>query len=283
MEILPCIQLNMHKALQAAIELGHLLTSQPGIAFLQEPYTAYTKVVSIPKGLSLHVGTSDNGSPRAALLIPKRYQALSVEHLCTRDSAAACIRIQGRTVLLASVYMDSTLPVIQPWLENIIEFADSKNIPLVLGADSNCHSHLFGDDSNTRGEALELFLLTHSLEIQNIGTQPTFEVIRNGITYASCIDITITKDIDVYNWMVSQKFNGSDHHTIHFDLRVGSESSPMIRYWKETDWVLFGSMLEGGWDPPATMTIKKLDKQVKYLYSRINSALDISSPLCPVS
>ena len=124
---LPFLQLNMHKALQAAVELGHLLTNSPGVALLQEPYTAFGKVAMVPKGLSLHAFGGDV-APRAAVLVPRRLQALTVEHLCTRDSAVVSVCLQGRTVLAASVYMDSTLPVLQPWLEDIFSFAEHKDL-----------------------------------------------------------------------------------------------------------------------------------------------------------
>ena len=186
---LPCIQLNMHKALQSAVELGHLLALQPGIAFLQEPYTAFDRVVAVPKGLTRH-SYGGTEPPRASLFVPRHLQALTVGHLCTRDSAVVTFRLLGRTVLAASVYMDSTLPVLQPWLEELVEFADQKDLPLIVAADSNCHSFLFGDSSNARGEEFEIFLLQNGLEVQNRGTQPTFEVVRNGVTFASCIDVT---------------------------------------------------------------------------------------------
>ena len=279
---LPCIQLNMHKALQSAVELGRLMDVSPGLALLQEPYTAYSRVAMVPQGLTVHSYGGDD-PPRAAVLVPRRYQALTVKHLCTRDSAVVCLRIHGRTVLIASIYMDSTLSVIQPWPYDIIAFSDQKNIPLLIGADFNCHSYLFGNDSNTRGEEFELFLLTHGLDVQNRGTQPTFEIVRNGTVFSSCIDVTLTRDIEVRDWMVSQKFNGSDHHTIHFDLKISSEGGKLVRHWKETDWTTFTELLKGRWDLPDTMTPKKLDKQVQYLYSRINSALDVTSPMRPES
>ena len=117
-------------------------------------------------------------------------------------------------LLAASIYMDSTMPVLQPWLEEIFAFAEQRDLPLLVEADTNCHSVFYGDSTNARGEELEVFLLQHGIEVQNRGTQPTFEVIRNGVTYASCIDATFTRFVTVSDWMVSQKFNGSDHHTL---------------------------------------------------------------------
>ena len=132
------------------------------------------------------------------------------------------------------------------------------------------------------GDEFEIFLLTNSLEVQNLGTEPTFEVVRNGVTFSSCIDVTLTRHMQVRNWSVSQLFNGSDHHTIHFDLDVESSSPKLVHFWKETDWVKFTELLKDGWDLPATMTRKKLDKQLAYVYRRIDSALDKSSPLALV-
>ena len=174
------------------------MTLQPGIAFLQEPYTAYGRTASIPRGLSLHAFAGTD-PPRAAILAPRYLQALTVEHLCTKDSAAVTFRLHGRTVLAVSIYMDSTLPVLQQCLLDSVDFADRRDLPLLICVDTNCHSVLYGESTNARGEEFELFLLQNGLDVQNRGTQPTFEVVRAGVRLASCIDVTLTKRLDVQN------------------------------------------------------------------------------------
>jgi len=51
--------------------------------------------------------------------------------------------------------MDITKPVEQDFIKNILTYADNKNLEMILGVDTNCHSKLFGGSKNKRGLDLE--------------------------------------------------------------------------------------------------------------------------------
>ena len=59
--------------------------------------------------------------------------------------------------------------------------------------DSNAHSVLFGKESNSRGEELEDFIIRNSLMVENVGTEPMFEVARANGPIMSTIDVTLSR------------------------------------------------------------------------------------------
>ena len=64
--------------------------------------------------------------------------------------------------------------------DKIIKYATEKEVEMIIGADTNCHSILFGEDTNKRGRDLEEFVIENAIAIENVGTVPTFETIRAG-------------------------------------------------------------------------------------------------------
>ena len=110
-------------------------------------------------------------------------------------------------------------------------------IPLLIGMDSNSHSVLFGNESNKRGEVLEEFILEHGLLVENRGTEPMFATQRLGRHIATCIDVTLSRGLGdkVRDWRVVPDFNGSDHHSIRFQVELGvSGSEELVRNWKKS-------------------------------------------------
>ena len=57
-----------------------------------------------------------------------------------------------------SVYLDKKLKVFQPWLTAAMAFASHRGYAIITGTDSNCHSELYGQETNKRGEQLEDFI-----------------------------------------------------------------------------------------------------------------------------
>ena len=132
----------------------------------------------------------------------------------------------------------------------------------MIGADTNCHSNLFGEDTNKRGKDFEEFVIENALAIENIGTVPTFETIRAGKKMATCIDVTMTRDMDdkIYSWRVDQAYNGSDHNTITFEIKSEKQEDTKSRNWDKGDWLAFTHKLKFvDFYEPETMTEKKLD------------------------
>ena len=44
-------------------------------------------------------------------------------------------------------------------MSKVVSYAENKDVELILGVDTNCHSNLFGEDTNKRGSELEEFVL----------------------------------------------------------------------------------------------------------------------------
>ena len=145
-----------------------------------------------------------------------------------------------RQVLLASIYLDIKKPVAQTWLEDLVNMADKRRLPLILGIDSNAHSSLYGPDNNSRGDAFEDWITKHGLEIANEGNTPTYETRRGNQMIATHIDVTLTRDLhfDIQHWRVDQSYNASDHNTIRFEASPTKIDNEAFRPWASADWHL---------------------------------------------
>ena len=255
--------------------MNGLLSDGPMIGIFQEPYTVQNKVVLRPQGYTVIPEATCEGVPRAALFIPNSLQVVSLGHLNTPDCAVAQLKWESSEILLASVYLDENDPLPPPWLISIVEYAEARNMSIIIGMDSNAHSSLYSlAISDQRGSDLEDFILTHDLDIANIAHVPTFQTVRA----QSVIDITLTKDIYIHDWHVDTEYNASDHNTIVFSIEVEPVQPRETRCWDKAKWLSFTSDLNVNFSPPERMTRKKLDKEVEKMYRDINSALDRACP-----
>ena len=113
--------------------------------------------------------------------------------------------------------MDITwVRVISDALQKVMRYVEDKRLGILLAADTNCHSTLFGPSTNKRGEQLELFIAKYKLQVENNSHIPTYES-RGAET---CIDITLTArlGVSVMDWEVERGYNGSDHNSITYKL-----------------------------------------------------------------
>ena len=130
--------------------------------------------------------------PRAAVYTLKTIKAWHVE-LSDRDLSATVVKINNCETLIFSVYLDSKLKVVQTWLATAMFFATNRGYAIIIEMDSNCHSELFGLDTNKRGEKLEDFIGQYNLRVRNQGKIPTFQASIG----SSIIDIKLTAGISV--------------------------------------------------------------------------------------
>ena len=91
--------------------------------------------------------------------------------------------------------MDVNESIEQEFFISLLEYSSHNELPLLIGTDTNCHSLMFGNDSNKRGIDLEELLIEQSITIENIGTEPTYEIIRGNNHIQTCIDATLTRDL----------------------------------------------------------------------------------------
>ena len=272
----PCLQVNMNKAFLATAVLTEQLKRKDYIAFLTEPYTAFGKVCSMPKGYEVFHASAGVGVVRAALVIAKILMPIFLIHLSTPDCAVAMVRHDERNILLVSMYLDKNIPIAaQVFMDEVMAYCDSHDCGIVLTMDSNAHSDLYSDvESDERGEHLEEFIFRHSLHVVNSGRTPTFETARA----SSIIDVTLVRGVTVRDWIVSREYNASDHNSICFNVVVDPLPAKEFRPWHSAKWDEFKVSLDGNYNIPDFMNIKKLDKMVGYMYERIEHALDTACP-----
>ena len=150
------------------------------VCLITEPHNYGGKVASLPRNCHLVPDTLKEKECRAAIIASPNLELVEVSELCTKDCAVAYCTINKTRILICSIYLDINKAVVQEWLDKIIKYATDKEVELIIGADTNCHSNLFGEDTNKRGRDFEEFVIENALAIKNVGTVPTFETIRAG-------------------------------------------------------------------------------------------------------
>ena len=117
-----------------------------------------------------------------------------METWSSKDVAVVQTKISNKSTLLISAYFGITsVQVIPEALHKALIYANSKNLGVIIAADTNCHSSTFGPDTKKRGEQLELFIVQYNLQVENNSHDPTYE--SRGA--AICIDITLTTRLAV--------------------------------------------------------------------------------------
>ena len=271
-------QINLNRADLAHTELLQRLSINKCVFnFIQEPFTYKGKLARLPKGYDCYP-TNSNTRPRAALFLHKSVKFTEIVSLTSEDCVVAFGNIAGKQTVVASIYMDILeREVVSKKVEDLMSFVNSQNYALIMGIDTNSHSILYGNETNRRGEIIEDFILTHQLQVENIGRVPTFQATIG----QSIIDVTLTKNFhSVREWKVDQSFNGSDHNTITFEIGSVKQVAEPTRPWERADWKKFQESLRGcDVFIPEKMTKKKLDKLLRNFYSSINTALDKACPM----
>ena len=242
-------QINLHKASQATLLLGQEMEGpQQTISLITEPHHTAGRITGMPRGTTVISDRSISQTqpgPRAGIVARRDLGLRSLDAWCSRDCAAATAKLHGRQILIASIYLDITKPPVPGWLEGLMDMAENKKLPVILGIDSNAHSSLYGPDNNTRGDEFEDFILQHGLEVINTGDTPTFETRRGSCMAQSHIDVTLVRDLpfDITDWWVDQTYNASDHNTIRFRASEAPLPDQTIRPWSKADWPLFNDCL----------------------------------------
>ena len=125
--------------------------------------------------------------PRAAIRISRRLNSVELTEFCNQDRSSCLVKCRGFNLIVVSQYCDIKKPAVPEGLVEIVERCRDKNTPLIIGADSNAHSTLWGPDNNPRGLDMEGFIAQHNLHVLNDGIKHTWEQGKK----KSWIDITI--------------------------------------------------------------------------------------------
>ena len=206
------LQINLNKSYIASDDLFKDIKS-PDIVLIQEPPLRNNRIARVPKTHFQFVPhTTDRA--RVAILLPRDLakSAMSLASLNTKDSIVLRISVTNQlTILLASIYMESSDPIPDNLIRRISEHADKEKLPLIICTDSNAHHTTWGHrNCNTRGRQLLLLLGSSGLHVSNTGNTPTFQ----GHLGSSFIDLTLCNTSAlplISSWKVIQGRSASDH------------------------------------------------------------------------
>ena len=277
-----CYQINLGKGELATANVSQCLAESDGslLGFFQEPYT--TRSGRIPSLGGLQVFSAN--VPRAAIVATPDMQLWPMPGYTSAD-VVAVTWITGQAlcpeIILISVYADINKDAVPPELKHIMNHCNARCVPMLICADSNAHSVLWGSPMNNgRGDSYEEFVAQYNLAIINLGAEPTFETSRA----KSHIDITLAHfnlcDL-ISDWRVSSTDFCSDHKCIEFEINLIQPSPTPVKNWQSTDWTMFESrVLSKGakWESPMVWTESILDAETEQFTTEIYSALDKSTP-----
>ncbi|XP_063681907.1 uncharacterized protein LOC134816842 [Bolinopsis microptera] len=172
-------------------------------------------------------------------------------------------------------------------LTKLVEFTKKKDLPLVMGADSNGHHILWNSfrKNNNRGILIAQMMEKLDLTVANKGKNPTF---LNSRGHKSIIDITLTNkkggDL-ISNWKTSTETSLSDHKIISFNINLGNTWESYSRNHKDMDAEAFSKAVNRKMiTKPFRAMIGKFKKSnintcMTYINKTLTEALD---EVCPV-
>ena len=270
----------MQKSQYAQIDLNRRISDMNKakdkfICCLQEPCSTKSKLIAQPNSVQRFGKTV---CPRTCIYVDNKTDAWFLEALSTKDVTAIQVSILKQQIVVVSAYSDGTDPTV--WssrMEAVVEYADSKNLGLIMCLDSNCHSTLFGPDTNQRGRKFEEAIAGHNLIVENIGHVPTF----HGGAARTCIDVTLTKRLisTVMDWRVNTNYNGSDHNTIEFHVEQDRTVIPKVWAWHKANWTLFQDEMKSiTYNIPNTINSDICEDMLKKLYRKIGKAMKKAIP-----
>ena len=141
--------------------------------------------------------------------------------------ASATVNIGDEEMVVVSVYCHRDDPAVSADLEEVALHCKNNRLPLIIGADSNSWSPLWGPLQNDRGKVFEEFINEFDLRVLNdSNSPPTFISTADGGKTRTWIDITLIntyadrKDLGK-NWQVRTKAEVfSDHRLVTFDAKA---------------------------------------------------------------
>ncbi len=274
-EGLKIIQLNMNKSRGCMLEVTN---STFDIAIVQEP--------SVTRGKLNHIKPNQRGfckgKARAAIIVNNKIDFWPVESYSTPDLAVVALEARQGPMFVCSVYLDILRDPVMEELERLVDFCEARRIALIIGADANAHSVLWGsNDTNSRGTKIEEWILTKGLYVHNIGSTPTFVPARN--VSHTIIDITITNNRALEwlsKWRVEEDDMLSDHKMISFEITqdTGNERFDLARKYRKANWEYFTKEL-GKLDFELSQDVlPDTDTLASNIEHNLQQALDLVAP-----
>lgn len=284
MAMLTLLQINLHHSKTASASLLRQLSQREfDIALIQEPWVVRDLVCGLKATDYILLYVKGRGRPRSCILIKRNLSCSMLYNYSDCDMVTVCLETVSRRYWLVSAYLahdHQTIPC--DTLRNMVLDATSKGVGVILGCDANAHHEVWGSsDTNLRGELLFDYLISTSLNICNIGCEPTFIVSNR----QEVLDITLASDTIsdlVVDWVVSDEHSFSDHRYITFRLKDNLPNPEPFRDIRKTNWSMYSKYMER-YLKPVTPDIpssrEDLDLLVDKLTGFYNTALTSSCPL----
>ena len=203
-------QINMQKKKSACRTFFQELKSNE-ILLGQEPYFHKNKLVSVPNSHKPFTPFSKD-TPRVCILLPRELGNISysMSPFCNRDMITIRCNLKNRKdTILCSIYMghEPNKPEIDlntvEKMSKLVDFTKSKNIPLIMGADSNGHHILWNSfkKNDRRGIFLAQLMEELNLSVANQGKNPTFQ---NSRGHKSIVNRGYPVNCSFIQWPVEQ-------------------------------------------------------------------------------
>ena len=121
-------------------------------------------------------------------------------------------------------------------LDVIVASARTSTLPVVIGGDFNAWATEWGSNkTNHRGRTLLEAFAMLELEIANIGTMPTYtKGEKSSIVDLTFVDPRLSRESSY--WHVSDRYTGSDHRALTYQLHPTSRTANMTRMPKREKW-----------------------------------------------
>ena len=284
-------QINLQKKDVCNIELvGYIQEKQLEchslLIGIQEPNITEKKMVSFLPDRNLIYHRS-NDRPRAALFATNGLNLVPNSAYMDKDMATALwITKDDRVpyIMVTSVYMDGTDKTLPEKLEKLVGFCSREGLELIILADSNSHSPFFGgDETNGRGELMELFILQHNLVVLNRGSLPdVYTYYREEGRIRTIPDVTLcTFGLEDYlsDWIVTWSIRASDHRLMEMHLNLDVLHEVYTRNFSRDTWDTFQRhMSRKSFPIRSTYTVEQLEADASYFTDAVISSLDASHP-----
>ena len=122
--------------------------------------------------------------------------------------------------------------------------------------------------------------MSTNIEVHNKGKMYTYDckLGKNIIDVTMSINLKLT----VESWRVCKIYNGSDHHSITYELNTDIQKIPPHRPYHKAEWDILTLELQNmDIYIPDVITEEKLDNMVRKLNACIEKALDKACPMLP--
>ena len=243
-----CAQLNLRRSHNAK---RHFDLNQSKVQFLQEPPLNHRESHALSRtGYTVYCGEPRRGEgPRAALRVSREVVSSALPAFTDRDRAAAVVRVGDKEMVVVSQYCHQDDPAVPVGLERVVTHCRDNRIPLIVGADTNAWSNLWGPDQNPRGEVFEEFVDRYGLRVLNDGLKPTFYSMVDGGETQTYIDVTLVNTFALGlqvggDWQVGDKEPFTDHAMITFNATATPQPPRLTRNLKKVDWPAFRGEVE---------------------------------------